>query len=143
MFHDVGDLVNSPVSSKGKNREGAHRDSRAPRYAHSTMNKHLSPLCPRTVDPIAKRLELRSKTDDTAAADTSDIKDLDMTLTFFDPKRAVTSRSFTGDELTCRRHVVCMGALNRGEGVKRWRNESALANGDDMHDNECMKHIHI
>ena len=143
MFHDVGDLVNSPVSSKGKNREGAHRDSRAPRYAHSTMNKHLTALRPRTVDPIANRFKLGFKSVDTVIADTFDIKDLDATLTFFDPKRAVTSRSFTGDELTCRRHVVCMGVLNRGEGVKRWRNESALTNGDDMHDNECMKHIHI
>ena len=107
------------------------------------MNKHLSLLCPRTVDPIANRLELSIKTDDTAAADTSDIKDLDMTLTFFDPKRAVTSRSFTGDELTRRRHVVCIGVLGRGGGMKRWRNESALANGENMRDTKYMKHVHI
>ena len=143
MSHNVGDLANSPVSSKGKNREGAHRDSRAPRYAHSTMNKHLTPLCPRAVDPIANRFKLGFKSVDTVIADTFDIKDLDATLTFFDPKRTVTSRSFTRDELTRRRHVVCMGVLGRGGRMKRWGNESALADRDDVRDTECMKHVYI
>ena len=107
------------------------------------MNKHLTALRPRTVDPIANRFKLGFKSVDTVIADTFDIKDLDATLTFFDPKRAVTSRSFTGDELTRRRHVVGVGVLGRGGGMKRWRNESALADGDDVRDTECMKHVNI
>ena len=107
------------------------------------MNKHLSLLCPRTVDPIANRLELSIKTDDTAAADTSDIKDLDMTLTFFDPQGAVTSISLTGDELTRRRHAVRMRVLGRGGRMKRWRNESALADGDDVRDPERVEHERV
>ena len=107
------------------------------------MNKHLTALRPRTVDPIANRFKLGFKSVDTVIADTFDIKDLDATLTFFDPKRAVASRSFTGDELTRRRHVVGVGVLCRGGGMKRWRDESALANRDDMRDTECMKHVYI
>ena len=107
------------------------------------MNKHLAILCPRTVDPIANRFKLGFKSVDTVIADTFDIKDLDATLTFFDPKRAVASRSFTGDELTRRRHAVRMRVLGRGGRMKRWRNESALADGDDVRDTECMKHVYI
>ena len=107
------------------------------------MNKHLTPLCPRAVDPIANRFKLGFKSVDTVIADTFDIKDLDATLTFFDPKRTVTSRSFTRDELTRRRHVVGVGVLGRGGGMKRWRNESALADGENMRDTEYMKHVHI
>ena len=107
------------------------------------MNKHLATLCPRTVDPITNQFELGFKSVDTVVADTFDIKNLDTTLTFFDPKGAVTSRSFTGDELTRRRHVVGVGVLSRGGGMKRWRNESALADGDDVRDTECMKHVYI
>ena len=107
------------------------------------MNRHLATLCPRTVDPITNQFELGFKSVDTVIADTFDVKDLDTILTFFDPKSAVTTRSFTGDELTRRRHVVDAGVLGRGGGMKQWRNESALAEGDDMRDTEYMKHVHI
>ena len=107
------------------------------------MNKHFTTLCSRTINPITNRFELGFKSVNTVVADTFDVKDLDTTLTFFNPKRAVTSRSFTGDELTRRRHVVCIGVLGRGGGMKRWRNESALANGENMRDTKYMKHVHI
>ena len=107
------------------------------------MNRHLATLCPRTVDPITNWFGLGFKSVDTVIADTFDVKDLDTILTFFDPKSAVTTRSFTGDELTRRRHVVGMGVLGRGGGMKRWRNESALADGENMRDTEYMKHVHI
>ena len=107
------------------------------------MNRHLATLCPRTVDPITNRFELGFKSVNTVVADTVDVKDLDTILTFFDPKSAVTTRSFTGDELTRRRHVVDVGVLGRGGGMTQWRNESALADGDDTRDTECMKHVHI
>ena len=107
------------------------------------MNKHLAILCPRTVDPITNQFELGFKSVDTVVADTFDAKVLDMILTLFDPKSAVTTRSFTGDELTRRRHVVDVGVVGRGGGMKQWRNESALAEGDDMRDTEYMKHVHI
>ena len=107
------------------------------------MNRHLATLCPRTVDPITNRFGLGFKSVDTVIADTFDVKDLDTTLTFFNPKRAVISMSFTGDELTRRRHVVDVGVLGRGGGMRQWRNESALADGDDTRDTECMKHVNI
>ena len=107
------------------------------------MNKHLATLRPRTVDPITNQFELGFMSVNTVVADTADVKDLDTILTFFDPKSAVTTRSFTGDELTRRRHVVDAGVLGRGGGMKQWRNESALAEGDDMRDTEYMKHVHI
>ena len=83
------------------------------------MNRHLATLCPRTVDPITNRFGLGFKSVDTVIADTFDVKDVDTTLTFFNPKRAVISRSFTGDELTRRRHVVDVGVLSRGGGMKQ------------------------
>ena len=107
------------------------------------MNKHLAILCPRTVDPITNQFELGFKSVDTVVADTFDAKVLDMILTLFDPKSAVTTRSLTGNELTRRRHVVDVGVLSRGGGMKRWRNESALADGDDVRDTESVKHERI
>ena len=50
------------------------------------MNRHLATLCPRTVDPITNRFELGFKSVNTVVADTFDVKDLDMILTFLDPK---------------------------------------------------------
>ena len=81
------------------------------------MNKHLAILCPRTVDPITNQLGFKSV--DTVVADTFDAKVLDMIHTLFDPKSAVTTRSLTGDELTHRRHVVDVGVLSRGGGMKQ------------------------
>ena len=82
------------------------------------MNKHLTTLRPRTVDPITNQFELGFKSVDTVVADTFDAKVLDMILTLFDPKSAVTTRSLTGNELTRRRHVVDVGVLSRG-GMKQ------------------------
>ena len=83
------------------------------------MNKHFTTLCSRTINPITNRFELGFKSVNTVVADTFDAKVLDMILTLFDPKSAVTTRSLTGDELTRRRHVVDVGVLSRGGGMKQ------------------------
>ena len=50
------------------------------------MNKHFTTLCSRTINPITNRFELGFKSVNTVVADTFDVKDLDMILTFLDPK---------------------------------------------------------